>query len=434
MNELKVSLRKYPYPFEGALAICNDIDCTTFEDFIEMHRFLNTSQDTPWGKGLSLEIGDSFWMFSVQPENDPGFSHFDGIKTELMPNTAQMRAFLRAGYLDALHTYGNFTQRGGFHRNLALSIADEFEKEGFRVPVWINHGDLHNFQNISSDTYTSGLGDKLFRENSDGTRTPNLEYHTDLFSRLGIRYVWIGDLTVIFAQNRRALRAEHFLATMKYKGRKCWKDELKDLILTMLHGKLERIFFVDNSLCRPYILNDGQTVRRFVRVGIHGRDYIDDLEWLLSDAILSSIVRRGGASIIFIHMGKRRELMGPLFPDIALEGLIRLKRWNTDGKIFVTTTSRLLNYLNLNVFIDYKTQVAEKRISIYLNPNHYLENFLMAQSEIDFSGLTFYVPLGYDCSIYHNSQQIPVIANPPDYTGRISISIPWRSLNPDDCY
>ena len=133
-------------------------------------------------------------------------------------------------------------------------------------------------------------------------------------------------------------------------------------------------------------------------------------------------------------MGKRRELMGPLFPDIALEGLIRLKRWNTDGKIFVTTTSRLLNYLNLNVFIDYKTQVAEKRISIYLNPTHYLENFLMAQSEIDFSGLTFYVPLGYDCSIYNNSQQIPVIANPPDYTGRISISIPWRSLNPDDCY
>ena len=61
-------LRKYPYPFRSALTICNDIDLTTPEEFLEIHRFLNTKQVTPMGVGVGLEIGDSFWMYTAAPQ------------------------------------------------------------------------------------------------------------------------------------------------------------------------------------------------------------------------------------------------------------------------------------------------------------------------------------------------------------------------------
>ena len=61
----QVGLRKFPYPYKAALAICSDIDNTeTLEEFLEIQKFLNTNTMTSLGRGLGLEIGNSFLMYA----------------------------------------------------------------------------------------------------------------------------------------------------------------------------------------------------------------------------------------------------------------------------------------------------------------------------------------------------------------------------------
>ncbi|MDP4087508.1 MAG: hypothetical protein Q8934_23375 [Bacillota bacterium] len=45
------------------LALCFNIDGTTLTDFDDYHRFLNTEDQTEYGKGLALDVGDTFWMY-----------------------------------------------------------------------------------------------------------------------------------------------------------------------------------------------------------------------------------------------------------------------------------------------------------------------------------------------------------------------------------
>ena len=60
-----LQIRKFPYPYKAALAICSDIDETeSIEEFLEMQEFLNTKRRTRYGTGLGLEIGNSFWFYN----------------------------------------------------------------------------------------------------------------------------------------------------------------------------------------------------------------------------------------------------------------------------------------------------------------------------------------------------------------------------------
>src|SRR5512147_601800 len=61
VEESAVMVRPFPYPYRAALAISNDIDNTgTFEEFVEIHKFLNTHEKTSMGEGVGLNIGNTF--------------------------------------------------------------------------------------------------------------------------------------------------------------------------------------------------------------------------------------------------------------------------------------------------------------------------------------------------------------------------------------
>ena len=63
-TEHGIWIRKFPYPFKAALAICSDIDETqTIEEFLEIQRFLCSEDSTRLGEGLGLEIGNSFYFY-----------------------------------------------------------------------------------------------------------------------------------------------------------------------------------------------------------------------------------------------------------------------------------------------------------------------------------------------------------------------------------
>ena len=116
---IKIELLKYPYPYQAALAICSDIDGTRLQDFIAMHRFLNTDQDTELGKGLQLPIADSFWMTDRPHLPDAAFSYFNGSDGTVSDAAPIIRDGIRAGIIDVMHGYGNFGSRGDFTRTLA---------------------------------------------------------------------------------------------------------------------------------------------------------------------------------------------------------------------------------------------------------------------------------------------------------------------------
>jgi hypothetical protein len=62
-----VTLRRYPYPYRAALALSNDAEFLTPRAFWDLHRFLNTNEETPLGPGLDLPVTDSAFMYSVDP-------------------------------------------------------------------------------------------------------------------------------------------------------------------------------------------------------------------------------------------------------------------------------------------------------------------------------------------------------------------------------
>ena len=104
------------------------------------------------GQGLGLEIGDSFWMFSVNPDTDDSFSYFEGTTSDPSSHAGMIAEGIRSGYIDCLHSWGNFSQKGGFTREMAQVAARELEVRELKVDVWTGHGDIHNFQNISNGT------------------------------------------------------------------------------------------------------------------------------------------------------------------------------------------------------------------------------------------------------------------------------------------
>ncbi|MCU0917487.1 MAG: hypothetical protein MUC88_23415, partial [Planctomycetes bacterium] len=63
-----VQLRPFPYPYRAMLAICSDLDETPDRHvYWEIMRFLNTTQTTPMGPGVGLEVGNSIY-FDMPPD------------------------------------------------------------------------------------------------------------------------------------------------------------------------------------------------------------------------------------------------------------------------------------------------------------------------------------------------------------------------------
>src|SRR6266852_4375168 len=68
-----VALAKYPYPYRAMMTICSDLDETPDRRvYLEIARFLNTTDTTVMGPGVGLEIGNS--IFFLMPGNQ--FSYF----------------------------------------------------------------------------------------------------------------------------------------------------------------------------------------------------------------------------------------------------------------------------------------------------------------------------------------------------------------------
>ena len=395
-----VKLTKLPYPYKAALTICSDIDGCSFDDFMLTHQFLNSSQETPLGKGLGLPIGNSFWMYDKPELPNSAFSYLDPVSLKETPYAEKIDLLIQAGILDVMHGYGNFNCDFPYHRKYAEKAIDVLEKKTHRIKVWTNHGGADNLQSIGQNS--QGEGDVA--ESSQ-------YYHADLLRKYGIEFFWDSEMNVsnIIGQDRKSHYLQGYWNNPLYhqmpnKHRqliKGWFAVWDDILyrFRQCHCFDWAHANYSNELLSFEALRDGQPFHRFKRFG-HGRfDWSDDLPLLLNDHVFQRLIQTGGYLILYIHLGDNKNRGKHVLSEEVIHTLRKISDYYSNKEIWIDTTSNLLKY---NKFVqNLKWSCCEKESLYTIEIEHQ-----MNISAEDLSGLTFEAPVNKDVQVIYNGRDV----------------------------
>ncbi len=411
-----IKLRKFPYPYQAAIAICSDIDGTSFENFVQIHTFLNTRDDTIFGPGLGLPVGDSFWMYDRPGISNAAFSYFEDLNGKPSSYAPMIRDLIQAGILDVMHSYGNFPAISDFSRKRALVALEELQRHRLQIRVWTNHGGIESVQNIGALSW--GKGDIPTHEDN-GTSGPFDFYHSDLLVDYGVRFYWDSEasLTSMVGQDAPVRFSEAYWRSPLYTG---FKAKMKSIIkgyfsfADLLYYKLQRRHFVpwqpfdfQNSLIQVDQLRDGNILFKFKRYG-HGKlDWSDDLAFLLNDRVIEHLLRKQGYLIVYIHLGDQQDKSNRLpLPATTVAKLRQLAELYHSGKIWVQTTSRLLNYNFVHKYL--KWSAIQSDTGYRINIPRSLANFPGYElGPDDLSGITFICPADKSVELFLEERKLP---------------------------
>ncbi len=418
MMKMEPKLRKFPYPYKAALSVANDLDNMSWEDFCEVRKFLNTEMDTLMGRGVGLEIGDTFWFYSLLPNQ---VSYFRGVSDKRFPYSGLLLEMAKAGYLDCLHSYGDFSRWENpsnpiyFNRKLAERAVEEALKNGVYFDTYINHGDNFNIQNIFL---------QLIRAEGDNPKSE--AYHTDLtIDELGVRFYWSGELSAVVGQDRK-LRFDDYDYHLFRSG-----HLLKNIAKTALRMNHRKRKVFGNELSRLVVLRDGRHIMDFTRY-CYKYAYIYTppgrgvLKIQLSDKVLNRLEKTAGYMIIYTHFGQppKRGSRG-LFDEELISLFKALKKRNADGKLWITTTSRVLRYNYTHKYLKWSVNRDDSGATIIdiegVGGPINIEPF--------YQGLTFYCSEPRKAVIRIGGRKVEnLIINDKDESGFKSVSIPMNSL------
>lgn len=415
-----VALRKFPYPYRAALAICSDIDETeSIEKFLSIQKFLNTDQETEFGRGVTLDIGNSFWFYNeyheimsndkatidrLLPGNpDFGISIFVGTTDSLTPYAEILARFIRAEYIDCLHSYGNFTLEG-FDRDKAVTSIQFLNAQSLSVDVFVDHGGLENQHNIGDAP--SFLGDN----------PESAVYHTDLTIQAGFKFLWRSQLTHCIGQDGTFSLKNLFKLT--YEGFQDWRNAGQN-------------FINDNKLVHIYELDDGQKVFDFVRYNNPwGRYSIAQEEFFanqLSANVVDELISNEGFMVFYTHFGTTR--LPPFLHEGTISVLRHIQNRFDQGQLLVTTTSKLLNYYVHMESLNWHYLLSDDTLRIVVDSiSNEVEGSYLPDVQ-DIEGITFYVPDSVTIFVTIGDSPIDIINNIEDETGQASVSIPWQRLS-----
>jgi hypothetical protein len=412
-----VSLRKSPYPFLASLAICSDIDQTrTSEEFFEIQRFLNTKESTSMGIGVGLEIANSFYFLDDEGE----FAYF----MENERDQRQIIDLIHSGYVDCLHSYGDAIHS----RDEIVKALDVLDQNECQLKVWVNHFGA-----------PSNLGTKFeyLLGHSSGDDPDSDVYHSDLTIAFGFRFFWIGAGTRIPGQS---METSNLLASYLplldishpiHTSRSVLKEFRKRAL--GLVGDERFQLYRKNKLIETSLLRDGQKIYEFIRYCNHPRGDAygatsRGLAEVISKKMLQQLIANGGFSIVYTHLGKNA-LCRQVIAMETQNALRDLEEEFRKGRIYVTTTSKLLTYCHAREFLLWSIAQSEGRTTIFL---HELDDPIFGPtqpSRTQLQGLTFYVPSSQQTSIFLGNAEIRDLQlNPADESGRESVTIPLTPL------
>jgi hypothetical protein len=391
----KQELRKFPYPYNAMLSICSDIDNTTLDEFELYHRFLNTKEETQYGKGVGLDIGDSMWMYmgSSFPETtdqkgsgqDKVFTYFTGTDTSKPHYPDKIKRYYKAGWIDSLHTYGDFSRVNikdiYFKRQYAIDAWKILNDEDIKFKIWINHGNEGNKQNFGA--YANGA----FYHYQEGDDPKSQYYHTDLIIKNGIKFLW--------------------------------------------NSRGETDFGVDDPLF-PIKLRDGKSLWGFHRYTNDITNNKIDWTWTpgsiykqLTKERLDQLVQKQQYSIVAQHFGVSGN---ELFNQKNIDALKLLTDYKDNGRILVARTSRLLNYSLMQSNIKYSIIKDDEKTWINI---HSISDPIFGDSKPeldDIRGLTFYTENPEKTFLLLDSKIISsdlIQRNLEDSTNKKSIAVKW---------
>ncbi len=406
---VSVSLRKFPFPYRAALAISNDADNTeTLDEFIQIHKFLNSSEMTSVGRGVNLEIGDSFLPF--EPASG-AISYFggDGKIVRVIDE------FIREGTIDIIHSYG---KKPGLSRMDAFRMISELRRKGLKLEVWVDHD--RSPSNMGDDV-TFGTGDH------PGSST----YHADMTIKYGIRFAWLGRVTMVIGQ-ATPIGFETFASIYDpvhpfYSLLNIAKEVAKNVLGIL--GSRKYALHGTNDLVQVRELDDGQKIFEFMRFDNYWRGVGTGatnrrLAYVLSERTLERLKKVGGFSIVYTHLGKNDDCEGYMCPE-TIKALRRLAREYRRGDIYVAKTSSLLNYYVARRYLKWDFQLADEEVTIHIRGiEDPVSGFRPPRVGV-LAGMTFYVPEGKRVRIFVGEEELKTfVENPPDYTGRRSVMIP----------
>jgi hypothetical protein len=403
------SVRARPYPYRALLALCSDLDETPDRQvYGETARFLNTTAATTMGPGVGLEVGNS--LYFDMPDDQFAYWNTDEQGREML------RALIRSGHLDCLHSYGDLAV-SRVHAGRAL---DELARHGCAISVWVDHS-----------VAPTNFGADIMRGEGDLPASP--AYHADLTCSYGVRYVWRGRVTSVIGQDvprrlRGIFEPRHPLASLRTLAKEGAKGALARA------GRAKYAMHAPNRALREVRLRDGRRAWEFLRSNpywgaVDGSDTASGLASVLTPGMLQRLTEREGTCILYTHLGKVRDRAEPLprSTRLALAGLAERQR---RGEVLVTTTRRLLDYCRLIDSLDRPGAVASP------SPNGagpdtgpVWIDLPAPEPAASLDGLTLYVADPDRTRLRVGGREVTgLVRNPPDHTGRPSVSVPWPRL------
>lgn len=399
-----VHFRPIPYPYKAMLAICSDLDETPDSArYFEIARFLNTEDDTPAGRGVGLEVGNTIY-FDMPDDQFAYWNTDDAARSTI-------RSLIKSGHIDCFHSFGDLAIR----REHAERALKELDEHGCRLECWVDHSTAPT--NIGPDIM-QGTGDLHGSE----------AYHSDLTYEHGVRYVWRGRVTSVIGQNQSRSYGGLFSVGHPVASARTILTELAKGALAR-RGRAKYAMHADNQVHRLAELRDGRRVVEFMRCnpywgGVGGGATADGLAEVLTSAFLERLAKRQAVCILYTHLGKSSH-PETLFSDRTIAAFRHLAAVYKRGDLLVTTTRRLLGYCTMTAGITLAVMPDGSGETVTVDTSAMTSLGLPC----DLSGLTMFVKDSDAANVLVDGKQIPDIRrNPADEYGRQSVSIPWRPL------
>lgn len=411
-----VRLGKFPYPYQAAFTVASDIDSASLARFEAVHALfcgqeticpqsadgqtLGLEADGPplSGKdqgvrGLGLDLADSFFLvgdrtsFGMYRHRAEG-NGFEEDEQEGTGCGALIWQWLKEGQVDSFHSFLDYT------REQLVPLLQAFyhrcESTGVPKPrVWVNHSLPVTPTGLCPASLQPSRLPRLLRLGArkligpllgrarfplsyafaryQGDTPGSAYYVNDLLAANGLRYVWLNmdDLH----RNRISLPEQE------------------------LNGR--------RTILKPVTMDDGVRYYRFERcygkpAGRPGGEaYLRDSEAgfdasvLVSETNLEGLYRSEGTCILYVHWTHPRSF--PISrPTIARFELLR--RWHEAGKIWVTSTARLLEWTRRRTFLRVASRREGKRLIVELEG---IEDPLFGREPVnlkDLDGLCLLLP------------------------------------------